>query len=99
MDAYDYHQVEVFDAAAIFAKTEGLIPAPESAHAIKGAIEAAVEAREAAEEKVILFNLSGHGHFDMSAYDAYFAGKLIDYRPTDEDLAVGLSSTEGLPKA
>ena len=97
VDAYAYHQVEVFDAAALFAKTEGIIPAPESAHAIKGAIDAAVEAREAGEEKTILFNLSGHGHFDMSAYDAYFAGNLTDYRPTDEELAVGFASTEGLP--
>ncbi len=97
VDAYSYHQVEVFDAAALFARTEGIIPAPESAHAIKGAIDAAVEAREAGQEKTILFNLSGHGHFDMSAYDAYFAGKLSDYRPSDEDLAEGIAVTEGLP--
>ena len=98
IDAYAYHQVEVFDAAAIFARTEGIIPAPESAHAIKAAVDAAIEAREAGEEKVILFNLSGHGHFDMSAYDAYYAGKLTDYRPTDADLAKGLSATDGLPQ-
>jgi len=98
VDAYDYHQVDVFDAAALFAKTEGIIPAPESAHAIRGAINAAIEAREAAEQKVILFNLSGHGHFDMTAYDAYYAGQLEDYRPTDEDLAKGMASIEGLPK-
>ena len=97
VDAYAYQQVEVFDAAALFARTEGIIPAPESAHAIKGAVDAAIEAREAGEEKVILFNLSGHGHFDMSAYDAYYAGKLEDYRPTDADLATGLASREGLP--
>ncbi len=59
---------------------------------------AAIEAREAGEEKVILFNLSGHGHFDMSAYDAYYAGKLVDHRPTDEELAAGISVTDGLPK-
>ena len=99
VDAYSYQQVEVFDAAVLFARTEGIIPAPESAHAIKGAIDAAVEAREAGQEKTILFNLSGHGHFDMSAYDAYFARKLTDYRPTDDDLAVGFAATEGLPKA
>ncbi len=98
VDAYAYDQVEVFDAAALFARTEGIIPAPESAHAIKAAVNAAVEAREAGEEKVILFNLSGHGHFDMTAYDAYFDGKLQDYRPTDEDLQKGISATEGLPK-
>jgi tryptophan synthase beta chain len=99
VDAYAYQQVEVFDSAALFAKTEGIIPAPESAHAIKGAVDAAIEARESGEEKTILFNLSGHGHFDMSAYDAYFAGNLTDYRPTDEDLATGFSSTKGLPTA
>lgn len=97
VDAYSYHQVEVFDSAVLFAKTEGIIPAPESAHAIKGAVDAAIEAREAGEEKVILFNLSGHGHFDMSAYDAYFAGKLQEYSPTDEDLIKDIASTEGLP--
>jgi len=99
IDAYAYHQVEVFDAGVLFARTEGIIPAPESAHAIKGAIDAAIEAREAGEEKVILFNLSGHGHFDMTAYDAYFAGKLLDYRPTDAELAQGIAVTEGLPQA
>jgi len=97
VDPYSYHQVEVFDAAVLFARTEGIIPAPESAHAIKGAINAAIEAREAGEEKVILFNLSGHGHFDMTAYDAYFAGKLAEYSPSDEELAKGISATEGLP--
>ncbi|MBC8377495.1 MAG: TrpB-like pyridoxal phosphate-dependent enzyme [FCB group bacterium] len=99
VDAYAYQQVEVFDAAALFARTEGIIPAPESAHAIKGAVDAAIEARESGQEKTILFNLSGHGHFDMSAYDAYFAGNLTDYRPTDEELATGFASTAGLPKA
>ncbi|PJA54468.1 MAG: TrpB-like pyridoxal phosphate-dependent enzyme, partial [Candidatus Marinimicrobia bacterium CG_4_9_14_3_um_filter_48_9] len=64
VDAFAYNQIDVFKAAVLFASTEGIIPAPESAHAIKGAIVAAEEAREAGEEKVILFNLSGHGHFD-----------------------------------
>ena len=99
VDAYAYNQVEVFDAATLFAKTEGIIPAPESSHAIRGAVNAALEAKEAGEEKVILFNLSGHGHFDMTAYDAYFAGKLTDYAPTDEELSKGIASTEGLPPA
>lgn len=99
VDAYSFNQVEVFDAATLFAKTEGIIPAPESSHAIKGAVNAALEAKEAGEEKVILFNLSGHGHFDMTAYDAYFAGQLTDYSPTEKDLEVGFASTEGLPPA
>ncbi len=79
VDAKAYPQVGVFDAAVQFARAEGIIPAPESAHAIRAAIDEALEAKEAGEERVILFNLSGHGHFDMSAYAQYFAGQLEDY--------------------
>jgi tryptophan synthase beta chain len=71
-----YDQVEVLEAGVIFAKTEGIIPAPESAHAVKAAIDIALEARKRKEEKVIVFNLSGHGHFDMSAYGALLDGTL-----------------------
>ena len=71
-----YEQNACFDAALQFARTEGLIPAPESSHAIRAAIDEALDAREAGEERVILFNLSGHGHFDMAAYDDYLSGKL-----------------------
>jgi tryptophan synthase beta chain len=67
-----------FDAAVQFARTEGIIPAPESSHAIRVAIDEALAAREAGEERVILFNLSGHGHFDLAAYDAYLSGNLED---------------------
>ncbi len=74
-----YAQNGVFDAAIQFARTEGIIPAPESAHAIRAAIDEALLAREAGDRRVILFNLSGHGHFDMGAYDAYLAGALEDY--------------------
>lgn len=76
IEAQSYNQSEVFEAAVQFARTEGIIPAPESSHAIKSAIEEAKKAKLEGTKKVILFNLSGHGHFDMSAYDAYFAGKL-----------------------
>ncbi len=76
VEAQAYGQVEVFDAAVQFAQTEGIIPAPESSHAIKSAIEEAKRAKIEGAKKTILFNLSGHGHFDMSAYDAYFSGKL-----------------------
>jgi predicted alternative tryptophan synthase beta-subunit len=69
----------VFEAAVQFARTEGILPAPEAAHAIRSAIDEALAAREAGQPRVILFNLSGHGHFDMGAYDAYFAGQLEDY--------------------
>ena len=78
VEARAYKQNECFAEAVRFARTEGFLPAPESAHAIKAAVDEALAAREAGEARTILFNLSGHGHFDMSAYDAYFAGKLED---------------------
>ena len=76
LEAKAYPQDVCFEAALQFARTEGLIPAPESSHAIRAAIDEAIDAREAGEERVILFNLSGHGHFDMGAYDEYLAGSL-----------------------
>jgi tryptophan synthase beta chain len=78
LEARAYPQTACFEAAVQFARTEGLIPAPESSHAIRAAIDEALEAREAGEERVILFNLSGHGHFDMAAYDDYLAGSLAE---------------------
>lgn len=82
--AVSFHQNEVFDAARTFAMTEGTIIAPEAAHAVKAVIDVALECRSTGEEKTILFNNSGHGYFDLSAYDAYFDGKLIDYEyPAD----------------
>ena len=78
IEARAYPQTTCFEAAVQFAQTEGIIPAPESSHAIRAAIDEALAAREAGEERVILFNLSGHGHFDMAAYDAYLSGSLID---------------------
>jgi len=83
IEAVAYKQNECFEAAIRFIRTEGIIPAPESSHAIKAAIDEALLAKEAGEGRVILFNLSGHGHFDMAAYDAYFAGELTDvvYEP------------------
>ncbi|MDD1679603.1 MAG: TrpB-like pyridoxal phosphate-dependent enzyme [Methanomicrobiales archaeon] len=84
MRAVSYHQNEVFEAAQLFARTEGIIVAPESAHAVKGAIDEALKCRESGEEKVILFNNSGHGDFDLSAYESFFQGKLEDYEyPAD----------------
>ncbi|ADK83676.1 pyridoxal-phosphate dependent TrpB-like enzyme [Desulfarculus baarsii DSM 2075] len=77
-------QLECFESGVLFARTEGIIPAPESTHAIRGAVEEALIAKEEGKEKTILFNLSGHGHFDMSSYDAYFAGKLHNYRYPQE---------------
>ena len=78
LEARAYEQNACFDAAIQFARAEGLIPAPESSHAIRAAIDEALDAREAGEERVILFNLSGHGFFDMGAYDAYLSGSLVD---------------------
>lgn len=76
VEARAYHQTECFKSAILFARTEGIVPAPESSHAIHAAIE---EAKRAREGEVIIFNLSGHGHFDMASYDAYLSGKLEDY--------------------
>jgi tryptophan synthase beta chain len=83
IEAVAYPQNPCFEAAMRFIRTEGIIPAPESSHAIKAAIDEALRAKEAGEKRVILFNLSGHGHFDMAAYDAYLAGELTDveYEP------------------
>jgi tryptophan synthase beta chain len=76
IEAEAYHQGEVFESAVKFAHCEGTIPAPESAHAIHSAILHALKAREARERKIILFNLSGHGHFDLGAYEAFLNGKM-----------------------
>jgi tryptophan synthase beta chain len=91
MEAAAYTQNEIFDAAITFAHTQGIVAAPESAHAIKGAIVEATAAREANEERVILFNLSGHGAFDMQAYDDYLNGRLpeIEFDPAAEAAALG----------
>ncbi len=84
IEARAYHQNPVFEAAVRFARTEGIIPAPESAHAVRAAIDEALAAKEAGEKRVILFNLSGHGHFDLAAYDQYLSGKLEDYEYPEE---------------
>jgi len=79
IEAQAYHQNEVFEAAMLFSQTEGHVPAPETAHAIKGAIEEAKKCKQTGEEKVILFSASGHGHFDMKSYELFLHGKLVDY--------------------
>ncbi len=78
IEAVAYSQTKVFEAAVTFARTEGIIPAPESSHAVRAAIDEAIQAREAGEKKVILFNLSGHGMLDLTAYEAYLSGSLQD---------------------
>lgn len=94
MDAVDIPQLESFAAATLFAKAEGIIPAPESAHAIAAAIREANKAKEEGREKVILFNLSGHGLIDMAAYDRYLAGDLANYEVTEEEVAANLAQIE-----
>jgi tryptophan synthase beta chain len=74
-----YNQVDIFKAAALFARTEGIIPAPEPAHAIKAVADEALKCKETGEEKTLLFLLCGHGHFDMQAYEDYLAGKLLPH--------------------
>ena len=76
IEAVSYDQYPVFDAAVQFARTEGIVPAPESSHAIRCAIDEALKCKQTGEEKTILFNLSGHGHFDMTSYDKYFNKEL-----------------------
>ena len=86
MEAVDIEQLESFEAGTLFARTEGIIPAPESCHAIAAAVREADKCKETGEEKVILFNLSGHGLIDMGSYDKYFAGDLQNYSLSDADI-------------
>lgn len=95
MEAVSYEQTKVFEAAVLFAKQETILPAPESAHAIRGAIDEALKCKESGEAKTILFGLTGTGYFDMTAYNAYNEKTMTDYIPSDEDLA---KSFDGLPK-
>src|SRR4051794_37246158 len=96
VDARAYKQNETFEAAVRFAQAEGIIPAPEAAHAFRVVFDEAEAAKEAGEERVILVNLSGHGHFDMAAYDAYHSGKLEDLEFSEADMEDAL---ERLPEA
>ena len=94
MRAVDIKQLDSFDAGMLFARAEGIIPAPESCHAIAATIQEALKCKETGEEKVILFNLSGHGLIDMTAYDQYIAGNLQNYEVTDEDVQKNISELE-----
>ncbi len=95
MKATSYGQTQVFDAAKTFAKVEGILPAPESSHAIRAAIDEALKCKETGEEKVILFGLTGTGYFDMSAYEQFNNGTMKDFSPADEDIK---KSIDSLPK-
>ncbi|MEO0294183.1 MAG: TrpB-like pyridoxal phosphate-dependent enzyme [candidate division WOR-3 bacterium] len=92
------NQLECYEAAVIFARTEGIICAPETSHAIAATIQEAKKAKEEGKEKVILFNLSGHGLLDLTGYESYFSGKLKDYPLPEEEMKKSLKSIEGLPK-
>lgn len=95
--AVSLQQLECFEGAVLFARTEGIIPAPESSHAVAQAIREARQAKEEGKERVIVFNLSGHGFMDLSGYNAFLEGKLSNHQLSDQDLAKGLACLEGLP--
>jgi tryptophan synthase beta chain len=97
VEARAYRQNETFAAAVQFARTEGIIPAPEPAHAIRAVVEEAEAARDAGEPRVILFGLCGHGHFDLAAYDAYLAGELEDPEFSDEEMEAALARLPDAP--
>jgi tryptophan synthase beta chain len=91
IEARSARQLETFEAAVAFSKAEGIIPAPESAHAIRVAIDEALAAKEAGEDKTVLFNLSGHGHFDLSSYERFLQGALEDYEYPAEAVRAALA--------
>ena len=99
LEAVAYNQVECFEAGVLFARHEGIVPAPESNHAVKGAIEEAMRCKREGKAETILFNLSGHGHFDMMAYQKYFAGELSDALYDESDLATALAGLPSVPES
>ena len=95
--AKSYKQTEIFEAAELFAKSEGILPAPESSHAIRAAMDEAIKCKETGEEKTILFGLTGTGYFDMTAYEKYNDGKMRDYKPSEKELAESFKKLPDLP--
>lgn len=94
MKGVDIPQAETFEAGMLFARTEGIIPAPESCHAIAATIREAKKCKETGEEKVILFNLSGHGLIDMPSYEQFINGDLQNYAVSDEEIEKNVSQLE-----
>jgi len=92
IEAVALHQKGCFEAAISFARAEGHIPAPETSHAIKSAMDEALVCKESGEARTIVFNNSGHGHFDMASYEKFFAGELVDYELPDEKIKDALKS-------
>ncbi len=99
IEATAYHQTECFAAGVLFARHEGIVPAPEANHAVKGAIEEALRCKREGKSETILFNLCGHGHFDMVAYQNYFAGNLKDDNYDEKELAMALAGLPSVPEA
>ena len=98
LEAVAYEQTKVFEAAVFFAKHETILPAPESAHAIRGAMDEALKCKQTGEAKTILFGLTGTGYFDMTAYESYLSGRMSDTIPTDADLQRGFDSLPDIPQ-
>jgi tryptophan synthase beta chain len=98
IEASAYHQSECFAAGVLFARAEGIVPAPEANHAVKGAVEEALRCKREGKSETILFNLCGHGHFDMSAYQKYFAGELKDEPYDERELAMALAGLPSVPE-
>jgi tryptophan synthase beta chain len=99
IEARAYHQRACFEAGVFFARNEGIVPAPEANHAVKGAIDEALKCKEEGVGRTILFNLCGHGHFDMQAYTDYFADKLVDQDYDPQELAMALAGLPAVPAA
>ena len=97
MEARAVEQTKVFEAAEQFARVEGILPAPESSHAIRVAIDEALKCRETGEEKTIVFGLTGTGYFDMVAYETFHNGEMTDYIPTDEELEASFAQLPKVP--
>ena len=98
MTARSVEQTKVFEAAEMFAKCEGILPAPESSHAIRVAVDEALKCKETGEHKKILFGLTGTGYFDMAAYKAFNDKTMTDFIPTDNDLKAGFASLPDIPQ-
>jgi tryptophan synthase beta chain len=97
VEAKAYNQLPVFDAAVLFTKTEGILPAPESAHAVKGAIDEALACKESGQKKTILIGLSGHGYFDLGAYEQYLAGKMQDFEYSKKEVEKAIADLPKIP--
>ena len=98
IEARAYPQRTCFEAGVQFARSEGIIPAPEPTHAIRATIDEALRCKEEGVSRTILFNLCGHGHFDMAAYDSYLSGQMVDYELPQEEIERALRDLEGMPK-